>query len=88
MLARPAVSAQRHRLELTLAGVAGASLGSLCICQEQVAKLFPVPFLRELLGYRTGSGVGTAQNLLEHLLEDQRRSGQGTGRVVPGHHCT
>ena len=31
--------------------------------------------MRKLLGYRTGSGVGIAQDLSEHLLEDQRRSG-------------
>lgn len=31
--------------------------------------------MRRLLGYRTGSGVVIAQDLSEHLLEDQRRSG-------------
>ena len=55
---------------------------------KSLNSLFPVPFLREFLGYRTGSGVGTAQNVSEHLLEDQRRSGRGTGPFVPGHHGT
>lgn len=50
--------------------MAETSLGSLCICWD-----VPISFLRKLLGYRTGSGVGTAQDLSEHLLEDQRRSG-------------
>lgn len=39
---------------------------------EQVAAVSRSLLERVTGGYRTGSGVGTAQNLLEHLLEDQK----------------